>query len=261
MSSIILFFIGASFGSFINLCSYRFIKKESIIFPGSYCDQCKSKLNWQQLIPIISQSNLFNKCIHCGLRNPFKYTLFEIIVGIIFLINKNLSNNIFASNFEFDFILKTIFTSILLFLSLVDINTNKIPKKILYLLFFLGIVVNYFFTNFLSIDILIKNLIYSLITFFVLGLFSKIYFILRKKIPFGSGDSALIAIFVIWIGTKGMIISYVLSFYLALIYILFFLLKDKKKLERIPFVPFLSLGAYFYIISYPLTYQTFIGFK
>lgn len=261
MSSLVLFFIGASFGSFINLCSYRLVKKESIFFPGSYCDQCKRKLNWQQLIPIISQSNLFNKCIHCGLRNPIKYTLFEFIAGIIFLINRNLSNNIFALNYELDFILKTIFTSILMLLSLIDINTNKIPKKILYLLFLLGIVVNFFFTNLLAINILMKNLIFSLVTFFVLGLFSKIYFILRKKIPFGSGDSALIAIFVLWIGTKGMVISYVLSLYLALIYILFVFLKDKKKLERIPFVPFLSLGAYFYIISYPITYQTLIGFK
>ena len=260
MSSLILFFIGATFGSFINLCSYRLVKKESIFFPRSYCDQCKNQLNWQQLIPIISQLNLFNRCINCGLRNPIKYTLFEITVGIIFLINKNLSNNIFDLNHEFDFIIKTIFTSILLLLSLIDINTNKIPKKILYLLFLLGMIVSYFFKNFFEINILMKNLTFSFLTFFVLGLFSKIYFILRKKIPFGSGDSALIAIFVIWIDIKGMIISYLLSFYLALVYILFVFLKDNKKLERIPFVPFLSLGAYIYIISYPIIFKTFIGF-
>ena len=51
---IVLFIIGAIFGSFYYVVGSRLPKGESIISPGSHCEKCKHSLEWYELIPILS---------------------------------------------------------------------------------------------------------------------------------------------------------------------------------------------------------------
>ena len=246
--NIMLFSIGTCLGSYISLCGYRISKGESIIFPNSYCDNCNYPLNYFQILPIISQYKLFNECSKCKFKNPKKYTLIEIIFGwsLIFFIHN--CNNIFNINCNLDFIINTLFISSLLLLSIIDINTYKIPSRFLYLLIFSGLIINCFKYNYIDINIIFEKLLISLIAFLILELFSKSYHLIRNKIPFGTGDSKIISLFIIWIGLKGAIFSLFISLYLALIFIIFYFLIKKDIKERIPFIPFLSCGAYLYIL-------------
>ena len=41
---ILLFLLGAIFGSFANVCIYRLPKEQSVVTKGSYCPNCKKKL-------------------------------------------------------------------------------------------------------------------------------------------------------------------------------------------------------------------------
>ena len=49
-----LFIIGLFFGSFFDCIANRLSKGESIIKPGSHCENCKHKLSWYELIPVFS---------------------------------------------------------------------------------------------------------------------------------------------------------------------------------------------------------------
>ncbi|KXT73761.1 Late competence protein ComC, processing protease [Streptococcus sp. DD10] len=63
----------------------RFPEK-SIIAPSSHCDSCQTRLKAWDLIPILSQ--LFNRfrCRYCKEPYPYWYALFELGLGILFLI-------------------------------------------------------------------------------------------------------------------------------------------------------------------------------
>jgi prepilin signal peptidase PulO-like enzyme (type II secretory pathway) len=49
-----LFIIGIFLGSFFDCIANRLSKGESIIKPGSHCENCKHKLSWYELIPVFS---------------------------------------------------------------------------------------------------------------------------------------------------------------------------------------------------------------
>ena len=248
----ILFFVGASFGSFINLASFRMPKNKSIIFPNSFCDKCKKPLNWHQKIPILSQIFLNNICKTCGFKVPIKYTFIEIFLGSIFVINLYSKNYFFSSDRFIDLTIKSIFVSILLLISLIDIYTLTIPNKLNLFSYLIGVFILIFFSiNSFQIDVIICRLLFSILSIVLLELISYIYFTVRKKIPFGSGDSKLLSVFVIWLGIEGMLLSLMTSIYLAGIYILINYFKGSFKNDRIPFGPFLCLGAYLFLLSGP----------
>ena len=85
MLSIIYFFLGASFGSFIGLICDRF-PENSIIFPSSHCSYCKHQLRFSEMIPILSQLFLRSRCRSCQSPIPFRYLFMEIFCGVICLL-------------------------------------------------------------------------------------------------------------------------------------------------------------------------------
>ena len=248
----LLFFFGASVGSFINLARFRIPKNQSIFFPNSFCDNCKTPLNWSQKIPIFSQIILKSQCKFCQFVVPFKYSLIELILGILYVGNLFTSKDFFSSNQILDFLIKSIFISILLLISLIDIDTLTIPNKLNLTAYLLGFFFIVFFSNYsFLIDVIIYRILFSILIYFVLEFFSNIYFVFRKKIPFGSGDSKLLAVFVIWLGIKAIPLICITSIYLAGIYICIKFIIGKLKNDRIPFGPFLCLGAYLFILLGP----------
>tara|TARA_B100000401_G_C52752494_1_gene693932 strand:- start:351 stop:1154 length:804 start_codon:yes stop_codon:yes gene_type:complete len=245
----LLFFAGASTGSFINLARFRIPRNKSIFFPRSFCDNCKTPLIWYQKVPILSQLFLSSKCRNCGFIVPFKYSFIEIILGVGFILNLYCDNYFISPNQTFDLIIKCIFVSNLFLISIIDIDTLTIPNNLNIFNYLLGIFTIIFFSNFeFQANLIIYRIFLSILTLITLELFSYIYFRIRNKIPFGSGDSKLLAVFVIWLGIKGMFLSLICSIYLASIYIFIKFLNGKLKNDRIPFGPFLCSGAYLFIM-------------
>ena len=81
------FFIGACFGSFLNVCISRWPDGLSVVRPRSRCPNCGHQITAIENIPIFSWLVLRGRCRGC--RNPisFQYPLVEIIVGVVWMLS------------------------------------------------------------------------------------------------------------------------------------------------------------------------------
>ena len=62
---LIVFLGGLIIGSFLNVCIFRIVEEESVVFPASHCKTCNTKLKAKDLIPIFSFLSLRGKCSYC----------------------------------------------------------------------------------------------------------------------------------------------------------------------------------------------------
>ena len=51
---ITVFIVGASVGSFFNVCIYRLPLEKSLLWPGSRCGHCFQPIRWYDNIPLLS---------------------------------------------------------------------------------------------------------------------------------------------------------------------------------------------------------------
>lgn len=80
----IVFLLGASIGSFINVILIRGIIGSSK--GRSKCPHCNNTLKWYHLVPIFSFLFLKGKCSYCNSNIKYRYFLFEFMFGILFLL-------------------------------------------------------------------------------------------------------------------------------------------------------------------------------
>lgn len=83
---LLVFIFGAMIGSFLNVVIYRIPKGESIVFPASRCQSCKTPLKWYHNIPIFSWIFLKGKCAFCDASIAAQYPIVEFITGLIFTV-------------------------------------------------------------------------------------------------------------------------------------------------------------------------------
>ncbi len=81
--SVLLFLLGASIGSFLNVIIYRFPRAKSLVFPPSHCLSCGARLTFVDLIPVLSYLLLRGRCRHCGKRFSIRYMLVEAAAGLL----------------------------------------------------------------------------------------------------------------------------------------------------------------------------------
>ena len=132
--SIIVFVIGASLGSFINVVVYRLPAGLSVLWPPSRCPQCLNRLKAYDNVPVLGWFWLKGRCRYCQTQISRRYPLVEALTGIIFLI-------VF---WVFQFSIFTIgywaFCGWLLALSLIDLDTMTLPNSLTKSGFIVGIV-------------------------------------------------------------------------------------------------------------------------
>ena len=81
-----MFIIGVLLGSFYTLAVYRIPLKQDITHTRSYCPKCNHKLNFWDLIPVLSYIFLGGKCRYCKNKIRPRYIIIEILSGIAFLL-------------------------------------------------------------------------------------------------------------------------------------------------------------------------------
>jgi leader peptidase (prepilin peptidase)/N-methyltransferase len=83
--SVVLFFLGAAIGSFVNVVIYRTLEGEDWVRGRSRCDHCRKKIHWYDNIPLLSYAVLGGKSRCCHKKIPINYPVVEIIMGVLFV--------------------------------------------------------------------------------------------------------------------------------------------------------------------------------
>src|SRR4051812_20254110 len=84
---LLLFAFGLIFGSFANVCIYRWPRNGSTSVPRrSYCPWCQHDIAWRDNIPVWSFLLLRGRCRHCRSPISVRYPLVEIAMGLLWVL-------------------------------------------------------------------------------------------------------------------------------------------------------------------------------
>ncbi|MFO8053369.1 MAG: prepilin peptidase [Candidatus Omnitrophota bacterium] len=258
IETIVIFILGLSIGSFLNVCIARFPQNQSIIKPRSFCPHCKKTIRWYDNIPVLSYLLLRGKCRFCKKRISIIYPLVELISAFVFLFlydRFGLNPNLFKYSILF---------FLLIVVSAIDIKYHAIPA---YLCIF-GIGVALLFSSVYTLEAFkegnfdlnsiplfntLKGLIFGLGFSYLFKLFGDffigIYLTFRKKESIegeteslGLGDVDFMGMIGAFLGIKAVILVFFLAPFVALAYTLFALIFKKSHL--IPYLPYLSIATF-----------------
>jgi len=233
--------IGLAIGSFLNVVIYRLPRGESLITPPSHCPNCKSRILWYDNLPILSYLLLKGRCRKCKKPIPWRYPMVEGICALFFFLlfwhySPSISINLF---FILALIKALLFVSILIPVFFIDIEHQIIPDSLSYTLF----------ASVVSISGFQGYLIPSLKGAAVgAGIFLLIFYlslIFLHQPGMGIGDIKIAAGIGAFFGWEMALLAFFLSFFTgAVIAGVFLLLHLKQMKDRIPFGPFLVVGAF-----------------
>ncbi len=80
-----IFLLGATVGSFANVCIYRIALEKSVVWPGSRCPRCLEEIAFRDNVPILGWILLRGRCRTCSLPISVRYPLIEFLAGLLFL--------------------------------------------------------------------------------------------------------------------------------------------------------------------------------
>lgn len=245
----IIFFIGASIGSFANVVIYRLPLHKNPSKGRSHCPQCGTLIPWYYNLPVLSFIWLKGKCHYCSFKIPASYFLIEALCGgfllWIFPFPPTLQNMIIPVLY---FIIFVCFICHFV----IDLKHKILPDSINFLLALI----------FLGLGLYEKNWQTSLIGFAVgFGLtycVTWVFYKIKGQIGLGGGDIKLFGALGFYLGPMGILLNLCLSCFLGSV-IIFALILTKKasKDTPIPFGPFIIITACFQIF-FPQTFQNLL---
>ena len=112
-------------GSFLNVVVARVPVRRSILRPPSSCGSCGTEILWRDNIPVLSYALLRGRCRHCDASISLFYPAVEVLTTILIV-------SCFA---VFDptaeAVLAAAFCSVLVVLSVIDVNHRAVPNRVL----------------------------------------------------------------------------------------------------------------------------------
>lgn len=236
-----VFIFGLAIGSFLNVCVSRLPQGLSIIRPPSRCPKCLAPIGFYDNIPLISYAVLRGRCRSCGAPISLRYPLTELLTAVVtVLFFLQWRNNVpwLAVSLAAAYVFITI--------SLIDLETFLIADAFSYALMLLGLA-SAFFNPYFSGPVTARLLSFALgalagaaLVWALAWFGKKIY----KREAVGEGDIFLMAGIGALTGVEGVFSSLIIASFFGSVYgagLLVF--KKAGRFDRVPFGPFLSLGA------------------
>ncbi|SDK89562.1 prepilin peptidase [Alkalibacterium thalassium] len=226
---VVFFLYGLIFGSFFNVVGLRVPAKSLFSEKRSYCDTCQRTLSWKELIPVFSYIIQKGKCQGCREHISLIYPLIELATGILFALNY------FFFGFTNRMVLGLLLISLIIPITVSDIEYKRIPNKLLI---------------FFSPLFLIYRLFFPLNPIYMSGIGAAVAFILVliiilvSKGGMGVGDLKYFTLFGFVFG----LYHFLLLFFLSTLFgsiggLITMKVKRLGRKSRIAFGPYIGLAA------------------
>lgn len=246
LEGVIVLALGLIAGSYLGCLAYRLPRKQDTVHEPSRCTRCGVKLNWPELLPLISFWYLGGKCRYCHSSISIVYPLIEAVTALIFLLLW------FRFNISFpELVILWAFSGILIAVLFSDILSLIIPDKLLLFgAILLALIFVFNFAGFLFDCPVINCAITAgfLGGVFMLGILGGLFFISHGR-WLGFGDVKLGLFLGFLFGFPAIINIFYIAFISgAILGIILLLLHRAKRGSMLPLGAFLSGAAIFYLL-------------
>ncbi|HDH04994.1 MAG TPA: prepilin peptidase [Nitrospirae bacterium] len=244
MLYIACFIFGLITGSFLNVCIYRMPRDLSIVSPSSRCVSCGTPVRFYDNIPALSYILLMGKCRQCKAKLSVRYPLVEFLNAVLYV----LVLNRFGYDSPWVLLVYFAFTSSLIVIFFIDLEHQIIPDSITLPGIPLAIILGSTILPdpFLRVESLgFKASITGFLAggggFYLIAILGRA---ILKKDAMGGGDIKMMAMVGGLLGWKGVILTTFMGSLLGSITgVSLILLKGREWGSKIPFGPYLALGA------------------
>ncbi len=241
---ILMFILGAIFGSFYLVIGTRLPLKENVITGRSRCDHCGHILSWYELIPIVSYIIQLGKCRSCGKKINLEHLLIEIITGSLFVFGYLY----FGLTIKLGLFLVILSVAVIIFVS--DFKYMVILDSPLIVGSILIIILRYFEEGLVNTC---YSILYGALMFVIMYVIKLIGDKVFKKESLGGGDIKLSFLIGLTLGYPGIgfrmsLIALIFSAFLAFPYAIAGVYLNKK--NELPYGPFLISSLLIMLIFY-----------
>lgn len=226
--------VGLVVGSFLNVCIHRLPKGESIVNPASCCPVCGVPIRWYDNIPLLSFLLLKGRCRGCSSRISWRYPAVEALTGSLFLL----------TTWRFGLGVRPVFLLIflcgLVVVTFIDLDHQIVPHAVTLPGIPAGLIGSLITRDPSPRDAAAGALIGAGLVYLV-AVYAEVAF---QKESMGGGDVNLLAMIGAFLGWRQALLSFFFAIVagacLSLVLVAARVLERK---DRIPFGPFLALGA------------------
>jgi leader peptidase (prepilin peptidase)/N-methyltransferase len=250
--AIILF--GLAVGSFLNVVIWRLPRGKSIVSPASRCPSCDTPIKPWDNIPVISYVLLRGKCRYCGAGISLRYPLVEALNAAFW----GLVYWRFGLGWHLPVYL--VFMSALIAITFIDLDFQIIPDSITLPGIPLGLLAGIFLlpdplSRYMSLGWK-ASLIGAAVGF---GLYYAVAVLSRGGM--GGGDIKLMSMVGGLMGWKAVLLTTFFGSLAGSVLGLFLILfRGKGRKSKVPFGPFLALGAVLTLFFGQEIYEWYISF-
>ena len=228
----------ACWGSFLNVVAYRLIRRQSLFLPRSYCPHCRRTVAWYDNIPLISWILLQGRCRWCRKPISYLYPFIELLSVVLFTL-------LWISPVSDYFLGYFIFISALVVTIRTDLESMLVSRFVTLYLAPIGALLAYLQLLPLSAS---QSILGSSVGYGMLALIAYLFEYATGREGMGQGDLDLLACIGGFIGPMGcwftLLIASVSGAILGIIYLH---TTKQARTTKIPFGPFLAVGALIYI--------------
>jgi leader peptidase (prepilin peptidase) / N-methyltransferase len=246
-----IFYMGASIGSFLNVCIYRFplYGRQPWRPAFSFCFSCGTRLAGRDNLPLISYLWLMGRCRKCGAVYSSRYFWIELMSGFLFF------GFFVYYGPTLGFLSAVIFASLLIVATFTDLDEYIIPDEVN----IAGVVAGFLVAtvawlapeHILTQGVVVKHPGWALAgaavgagVLYGIGLLGTLVF---RKEAMGFGDVKLLGMMGVFIGPANVVVTLVLASFIGasvgIAQKLTALLMGKKSYAHIPFGPHLAVAG------------------
>lgn len=225
--------LGVIIASFLNVCIDRLPARQSLIFPPSHCPSCRKRLAVKDLVPVLSYLWLRGRCRYCQTAIPRRILWVEIANGVLFAYLYS------QYGMSTELVVIAFYCCLFIILMVIDLERGLILNRIVYPAMVAALLISVFLSG---LDI-VPGIKYSAIGGGI-GFGLALLVVVFSRGGMGFGDVKMAALMGFTIGFPLIFFTLILSAIIGgIVAVALLLTRKKKRKERVPFAPALSLAT------------------